>query len=192
MLAAINIITFFTLTMFGATEDSAYMLRHGAMYVPYLIERHEYYRIFTSMFLHYGFDHLMSNMVMLVLLGRQLEDEFGSVRYIILYMVSGLCGQFAMIGYDIFMDHYVPFAGASGAVFGVIGALLYVAIRNKGRVGNVSGRGLLLIIILSVYYGFTEPGIANFAHIGSLIAGFLLAILLYWKRDYKSGSGAWN
>jgi len=190
VLLAINIIIFFALTMFGATEDSAYMLEHGAMYVPYLTQNQEYYRIFTSMFLHYGFDHLMGNMVILGLLGWQLEQELGSVKYIILYLVSGLGGQFAMIYYDIFTKDYAPFAGASGAIFGVIGALLYVAVRNKGRVGKVSGPGLLVMIVISVYYGFTNPGIANFAHIGSLISGFLLAILLYRKRNRKSSSVA--
>jgi len=182
---------FFALTMFGATEDSAYMLEHGAMYVPYLTEGHEYYRIFTSMFLHYGFDHLMGNMVMLALLGWQLEQEIGSVKYIILYLVSGLCGQFAMIWYDVYINNYVPFAGASGAVFGVIGALLYVAVRNRGHIGRVSGRGLLIMIVISVYYGFTTPGIANFAHIGSLFAGLMLAVILYRKRNRKSGSASW-
>jgi len=177
--------------MFSATEDSAYMLKHGAMYVPYLTGEHEYYRIFTSMFLHYGFDHLMGNMVMLALLGWQLEQEMGSVKYIILYLVSGLCGQFAMIWYDVYMNNYVPFAGASGAVFGVIGALLYVAVRNRGRIGRISGPGLLIMIVISVYYGFTTPGIANFAHIGSLFAGLLLAVILYRKRNRKSGSAAW-
>lgn len=182
-LIAINVVIFFGLTMFGATEDSEFMLRHGAMYVPYLQDKGEYYRIFTSMFLHYGFDHMMGNMVMLGALGWQLEEELGTIKYIILYLVSGLCGQFAMIGYDIYWDHYVPFAGASGAIFGVVGALLYVAIRNKGHVGSVSGMGLAFMIGISIYYGFTNPGIANFAHIGSLVAGFILGMLLYRKKQ---------
>lgn len=188
MLVAVNIIIFFVLTMFGATEDSVFMLEHGAMYVPYLQERQEYYRIFSSMFLHYGFEHLMGNLVMLGLLGWQLEVELGSVKYIILYLVSGLCGQFAMVWYDVYTNNYVPFAGASGAIFGVIGALLYVTVRNRGHLGRVSGSGLLAMIVISVYYGFTTPGIANLAHVGSLVAGFILAILLYRKRDYEGSS----
>lgn len=188
ILVAVNVIVFFVLTSFGMTEDPVFMMDHGAMYVPYLFEGHGYYRIFTSMFLHFGFDHLMGNMVMLGLLGYQLEQELGSIKYIVLYLVSGLCGEFAMIWYDIYMDHFLPSAGASGAIFGVIGALLYVAGRNRGRVGSVSWKGLLFMIIVSVYYGFTTPGIANFAHIGSLIGGFLLCILLYRKPKSNTSS----
>jgi len=188
VLIAINVIIFFTLTMFGATEDTVFMLEHGAMYVPYLTQKQEYYRIFTSMFLHYGFEHLMGNMVILGALGWQLEQQLGAVKYIILYLVSGLGGQIAMIYYQIFTNNMAPFAGASGAIFGVTGALLYVAVRNKGRVGQVSGPGLLVMIVISVVYGFTNPGIANFAHIGSLISGFFLGILLYRKGNRKSSS----
>ena len=80
---------------------------------------------------------------------------------------------------------YAVSAGASGAVFGIIGALLYVVIRNKGQIGTISGRGLVFMVILSLYYGFTSSGVDNLAHIGGLIAGFVLGVLLYWKRNRK-------
>ena len=69
--------------------------------------------------------------------------------------------------------------------FGIIGALLYVAIRNRGKIGTVTGRGLVLMIILSLYYGFTSSGVDNLAHVGGLVAGFILGVLLYWKRKRK-------
>lgn len=192
VLIAINVIIFFTLTMFGATEDTLFMLKHGAMYVPYLTQKQEYYRIISSMFLHFGFEHLMGNMVILGALGWQLEQQLGAVKYIILYLVSGLGGQIAMIYYQIYTNNQAPFAGASGAIFGVIGALLFVALRNKGRVGKVSGSGLLVMIVISVVYGFMNPGIANFAHIGSLISGFFLGSLLYRKGNRKSSTAFRN
>ena len=80
---------------------------------------------------------------------------------------------------------YAVSAGASGAVFGIIGALLYVAIRNRGKIGTVTGRGLVLMVVLSLYYGFTSGGVDNLAHIGGLAAGFILGVLLYWKRKRK-------
>lgn len=192
VLVAINVIIFLVLSLFGMTENSIFMLDHGAMYVPFVLENHEYYRIFTSMFLHFGFEHLMGNMVMLGILGWQLELELGKVKYCVLYILSGLCGQFAMIGYDIYTNNMVPFAGASGAVFGVIGALLWVAIKKRGRVGMVSDKGLLAMIALSLFYGFTTPGIANMAHVGSLAAGFLLSILIYRKRDNEISTGIYG
>ena len=72
-----------------------------------------------------------------------------------------------------------------GAIFGIVGALLYVAIRNHGRVGEISTRGLVLMAGLSLYYGFTAQGVDNAAHIGGLISGFLLAVLTYWKHKPK-------
>lgn len=183
VLVASNVLVFFGLTLFGMTEDPTYMLRHGAMSVSFIFERHEYYRIFTSMFLHFGFEHMMGNMVMLGVLGWQLEVELGRIKYMVLYLISGLCGQIAMIWYDIIVSSDIPFAGASGAVFGVLGALMWIGIKKKGRVGTISSRGLLFVVALSLYYGFTSPGVANLAHVGSLVAGFLLGILLY--RDNR-------
>ena len=80
-------------------------------------------------------------------------------------------------------------AGASGAIFGIIGALLYVAIRNRGRIGEISGKGLVFMVVLTLYYGFTSGGVDHMAHIGGLAAGFLMGVLLYRKRKGKRGSG---
>ena len=93
---------------------------------------------------------------------------------------------------DMRTGEYVVSAGASGAIFGVIGALLYVALRNRGRIGNVSGRGILFMVIISLYYGFTSGGVDNLAHIGGLVSGFLLGVLLYWKRKGKNRRSAGN
>lgn len=184
-LVGINVIVFFLLTFQGMTEDPMFMLGHGAMYVPMVLEKGEFYRLFTSMFLHFGFSHLMNNMLTLGLLGWQLELEIGTIKFAVIYLLSGLGGNVLSGLYEFQTADYAVSAGASGAIFGIIGALLYIAIRNQGRVGNVSGRGILFMIILSLYYGFTSTGIDNLAHIGGLVTGFLCGILLYWKRYSK-------
>ena len=162
------------------------MLEHGAMYVPLMIAQGEYYRLFTSMFLHFGFDHLLNNMVTLVLSGWNLEIEIGKIKLLLIYILSGLGGNILSAWWDIQTGEYAVSAGASGAIFGLIGALLYVAIRNRGRIGDISGKGIIFMIILSLYYGFTSTGVDNMAHIGGVLSGFLLSILLYWKRNRKS------
>ena len=91
--------------------------------------------------------------------------------------------------WDIWTYDFAVSAGASGAIFGIIGALLYIAIRNRGRIGNVTGRGLIFMIVLSLYYGFTSSGVDNFAHIGGLLSGFILSILVYRKPESKCRSG---
>ena len=74
-------------------------------------------------------------------------------------------------------------AGASGAIFGVFGALLWVIIANRGRVEELNIRGIVIMIALSLYYGFTSTGVDNWCHVGGLISGFFLSLLLYRRKD---------
>ena len=183
-LIVINIVVFFILTMFGDTEDAVFMLQHGAMYEPYIIEGHEYYRIFTCLFLHFGITHLLNNMVLLGALGWNLELEIGKVRFVIIYFASGIIGNIVSLFYDLTLEQPAVSAGSSGAIFGLMGALLYVVIANRGRLGRLSGRGMLVMVILSLYFGLTSTGVDNLAHIGGLVSGFLLAVLLYRRKQY--------
>ena len=183
-LIVINIAVFFILTLFGDTEDAVFMLQHGAMYAPYVTEGHEYYRIFTCLFLHFGIAHLLNNMVMLGALGWNLELEIGKIRYIIIYFGSGIIGNIISLCYDLTLQQPAVSAGASGAIFGLMGALLYVVIANSGRLGRLSGRGMLVMVALSLYFGLTSSGVDNLAHIGGLVSGFLLAVVLYRRRKW--------
>ncbi len=185
VLIAANVIIFFVFSLIGRTEDVQFMLNHGAMYVPYVVEYGQYYRLFTAMFLHYGFSHLMGNMIMLGIVGWNLEKEIGSLRFVVIYLGSGLVGNIASAVWEIHLGEYAVSAGASGAVFGIMGAMLYVAIRNRGQVGSISGWGILGMIILMLFYGFVGVGVNNMAHIAGIIAGILLAVLLVWYRKDK-------
>ena len=84
-IAAANVLIFLGLSFMGMTEDSAFMMEHGAMYVPYLMNGERYYTLITSMFLHFGFSHLMNNMVMLLVIGYSLEPEIGKIRFLLMY-----------------------------------------------------------------------------------------------------------
>ncbi len=188
LLAVINVIVFFALSWQGMTEDGMFLLGHGAMFVPKVLEDGEYYRLFTSMFLHFGFEHLINNMVTLVLIGWNLEIEIGRFKFLLIYILSGLGGNILSAWYEFRTMDYSISAGASGAIFGIIGALLYVAIRNRGRIGDISGKGLAFMIIISLYYGFSSSGVDNLAHIGGLITGFVSGIFLYWKGNCKDST----
>ena len=192
LLAGANIIVFLLLSLRGMTEDAEFMLRHRAMYVPYVAESGEYYRLFTCMFLHFGFDHLMNNMIVLILVGWNLELTVGKIRYLVIYIASGLCGNIVSAVWDIRIGEYVVSAGASGAVFGLIGALLYVSLCDRGRSGGISGRRLIFMILLMLYYGFSSTGVDNAAHVGGLLSGFLFAVLLYRKQKRESSQIVWN
>lgn len=187
-LIAANAAVFILLSFGGMTEDAYYMLQHGAMYLP-LLQQGEYYRLLTCLFLHFGFSHLVNNMIMLGVMGWQLELVVGKIRFLLIYFASGIGGNLLSALADLRTGDFAVSAGASGAIFGIIGALLYIAVRNHGRIGNISGQGLLLMIALTLYYGFTSSGVDNFAHIGGLAAGFALAALLYRKTDAKFRPG---
>lgn len=180
----INVAVFLVLSVLGNTEDANFMLKHGAMYMPFIVEGHEYYRLFTCLFLHFGMAHLANNMVLLGALGWNLELEIGKIRFIIIYFISGLGGNLVSLYRNIAAEEQFVSAGASGAIFGLMGALFYVVIANRGRMGRLSGRGMLIMIALSLYYGLTSSGVDNYAHIGGLVCGFILAVILY--RPYRS------
>ena len=188
----INAFMFVWLSFFGMTEDAGYMLEHGAMFVPLVLGNHEYYRLITSMFLHFGFSHLMNNMVMLFFLGSILEEEIGGFKYFLLYFVSGLAGNLLSAAMDLKTGEFVVSAGASGAIFGVIGALLIIVAKNHGHLRTLNGRGMVFMVVCSLYHGFTSTGVDNMAHIGGLVSGILLAFILYRKRQGKSSAVEWN
>lgn len=178
ILTVINVIMFFVLSFGGMTEDALYMLENGAMYVPYVIENGEYYRLFTSMFLHFGFSHLLNNMVTLVIIGRNVEPVVGKVRFFIIYFLSGLGGNILSFAGELISGDYAVSAGASGAIFGLTGALLALTIIYRGRVGQVTSRDMVIMIVLSLYIGFTSQGVDNLAHIGGLICGFIVTLFV--------------
>ena len=148
-LLAVNVAVFFFLVFQGRTEDPIFMIEHGAMLTP-LVEQGEYYRMISSIFLHFDFSHLMNNMLSLGLLGWQLELTVGKIKYVIIYLCSGIAGNLLSMIMDIRTGEYAVSAGASGAIFGIIGALLYIAVRNHGRIGRISGRGLAWMAVFTL------------------------------------------
>ena len=160
------------------TESAAYMLEHGAMYVPYIIENGEYFRLFTSMFLHFGFSHLLNNMVTLVIMGRYVEPVVGKVRFLVIYVLSGLGGNLLSYVGEAVTGEYAVSAGASGAIFGITGSLLALTMIYRGRVGQITSRDMVIMIGISLYLGFTSQGVDNLAHIGGLITGLLVTLLV--------------
>lgn len=181
----INVIIFFWMEISGSTQNAYYMVEHGAMYVPYMVDYGQMYRLFTAMWLHFGFEHLASNMFSLLLLGDNLERAVGKGKYVAIYLISGLGASMCSFLYNLATSSYAAAAGASGAVFGVIGALFYVVARNRGKLEDMTIFRLGVLIVYILYSGITTPGIDNAAHIGGLIIGVLLAMLFYHGEGSK-------
>lgn len=180
-LAAVNIVVFLLCEITGSTLENEVLIRWGALYTPY-VEAGEYGRLFTAMFLHAGIEHLLNNMLMLCVLGSVLEPLLGRVKYLLLYLLGGLAGNLVSYLFYEKAGETVTSVGASGAVFAVMGGLIFVIIRNKGRVANLSLMQMLVMLGFSLYFGFVATNVANTAHLAGLAAGFLLAALLYRKK----------
>jgi len=178
-----NIAVFIVLSIMGSTTNTMFMVTHGAMYVPWVLEQGMWYTVFTSMFLHFGISHLANNMIVLYIVGDNLERAVGHWKYLVIYLAGGLCGNLLSLANSMRTQDYAVSAGASGAIFAVIGALLYIVIRNKGRLEDLSSLQLLLIIACTLYCGFVNTGIDNAAHIGGLIGGIVLGTILYHKKS---------
>lgn len=174
----INVIVFLVLSFMGDTENADFMVQHGASYTPYIVQDDKYYLLVTSMFLHFGLDHLFNNMVVLIFMGDVLEKKLGKIRYLFIYFGGGIAGNCLSVYMDLQKAQYPVSAGASGAIFAVIGAILWLIIKNKGRLGDISGRKFVLMIVLSVFQGYTSIGVDNAAHIGGLVIGFFLCMIL--------------
>ena len=182
----INILVFLVLELRGDTQSAFFMYEHGAMYPDAVLQNGEWYRLFTCMFLHFGIRHVGNNMLILFFLGDNLERALGHVKYVLIYLISGLGGSVLSMVYMVQSQDYAVSGGASGAIFGVIGALIYVVARNKGRLEDLTSRRLILMAILSLYYGFSSAGVDNFAHIGGLISGIIMGVILYRKKTKEA------
>lgn len=183
VLIAANVIMMLVLGERSGWRPATAMMGLGAAYTPAIIDQAEYYRLFTSMFLHFDFQHLLSNMLLLFFLGEIIELTLGRVRYLAIYLIGGILGNVVSLLFDLRLPvNQMPVsAGASGAVFALIGAMAYLLIINRGRLAGVTLTRLTLLIAFSAWDGFRNPHIDGAAHMGGLLAGFVLTAILYRK-----------
>lgn len=160
-----------------AVYDTSIMLSMGAMSYDTVMQG-AWYQIITSFFLHFGLSHLGNNMILLAYTGYELERRIGSIPYLLIYFASGILGNIASLVYYHGQGTQVVSAGASGAIYGVIGALLLVFIVNQIRTPDLSPVRILIMIVITIYHGITSTGVDNAAHIGGLLAGILGGFLL--------------
>lgn len=191
-LIILNILNFLYLELAGSTEDAYFMLEHGAMYGPFVLRGHEYYRLLTSVFMHFGINHIVNNMLVLFVLGDNLERALGKVKYLIFYLICGVGANVVSMLLEMPFEDWSVGAGASGAIFGVVGGLIYVVAVNRGRLEDLSTRQLVIMAAFSLYLGFTSTGVDNAAHVGGLIIGIILAALFYRKPRPTCRSTIWD
>ena len=179
-LIIINILVFLAMYLFGnGSEDNLTLLAFGANNRTLVLGFHEYYRLLTSSFIHIGILHLFVNMYSLWVIGSQIENFFGKIKYLIIYLGSAFFGSLLSICFSNSIS-----AGASGAIFGLLGAMLYFGHHYRLYLGNALYSQIIPVIILNLALGFFTPGIDNACHIGGLIGGIFIAMVCGLK--YKN------
>lgn len=169
LLVLCNVILFILCTFTGNL-----LYNKGAFSVMDLIQNGEWYRIFTCMFLHWDVSHLGSNMLVLYYIGNAVEKQVGHLPYAVIYFLSGISGAVFSMGYELITNTYVRSAGASGAVFGIEGALLMLVLLHRGKWAELTAGRVIFAIAFSLYCGFTSSYVNNAAHIGGVLMGFLV------------------
>lgn len=173
ILVTVNVIVFLICTFTG---DLLY--NKGALSVMYIVKDKAYYRVITSMFLHWDIRHLFSNMIVLYYVGEIVERKMGHLPYAAVYFLAGIAGNIFSMGYELLLGEYLWSAGASGAVFGVEGALLFLAILHRGRLESVTAGRVAFAVAFSLYCGFTSTNVNNAAHVGGVLMGFAAAAVI--------------
>ncbi len=191
LLIGANALVFLLMTMAGGSTHIQVLLDFGAMYGPF-IRQGEYWRLITPIFLHIGLLHLAFNMYALLVLGNIAEQIYGPARYAYAYLVCGIGGTVASAEFSKSVS-----AGASGAIFGLSGIALVVGYRYRDRISTsfkrVVGQGIVPFVAFNLIYGLFNKGIDNFAHVGGLIVGAVLGLVippLERRPDFESRP--WN
>lgn len=183
ILILINIIVFIITAIVSKSIldiNTIVLIEFGAK-VNYLINQGEVWRFITCAFLHGGIMHIAFNMYSLFIVGTAVERIYGWKKYLSIYLFASITSS--LLGYVLGPN--MISVGASGAIFGVLGAFLWFALRErehlqKGVLGNI-----IAVILLNLYIGFTSSSIDNLGHIGGFIGGFILAIPFYSTKKHN-------
>ena len=174
-----SIIGFIITILFGgigclADVPTAVLATLGANNIT-LLRNGEIWRLLSYMFLHGSVLHLLVNMYSLYIIGTQIENYYGKTKYLIIYLISGICGGLlSAIG----IGETTVSIGASGAIFGLLGALAYFGYHYRLYLGNVLKTQIIPVIVINLLIGVLLPGIDNFCHVGGLVSGIFVAMAL--------------
>lgn len=181
VLTGICVFLFILMYIIGDGSESVSTLKMFGANSRVLVQAGQIWRLATSIFLHIGIIHLIVNMYALYIIGRQLEGFLGKIKYLIVFLGSGIIGSLLSI-----VIHESVSAGASGAIFGLLGSLLYFGYHYRLYLGSVLKTQVIPVIIINLAVGFMLPGIDNFAHIGGLVGGYLITMALGIPGNTKS------
>lgn len=176
---ALNIIYFIIIAISGNPNEGQHAIQYGAFVTNPELDPYgmlEPWRYITSIFMHSGIEHLLYNMFALLIFAPPLERLLNSVKYALFYLLCGIAGNGMSAWTNVLeggFDTHVG-VGASGAIYGVYGAFLYISLFKKSRLDEGSRKTVYTILIFGVIYSFLVPSVDLWAHVGGALAGFLL------------------
>lgn len=168
-LIAIELIVFAILALAGGLSDGRVMLDFGAVSAQPGYSG-QYWRLFTAMFLHASFEHVLFNVFALYVFAPPLERLFGHIRYALFLLASGLTGNLVSLTFE----QPILAVGVSGAIYGLYGAYLYIILFRRGMLDAGSRKTIGVLLIIGIVYSIIVPSTSLMAHLGGLVAGFLL------------------
>lgn len=184
VLIALNVLAFFvSFILTGGNFTILNMLNLGALNY-YYVRGGEVWRLITSGFLHGGILHLLFNMYSLYVIGTQIENFIGKKKFLIIYFFSMICAGLMSCA----LSSQTVSVGASGAIFGLLGSLVYFGYYYRLYLGSILKNQIIPLIILNLTLGFVMSGIDNAAHIGGLIGGLFIAMALGVQRKEKNSN----
>lgn len=165
--------------------DHAVLIGFGAKQNELISQHHQYWRLVTSIFIHVGFIHLFINNYALWIIGQEIERIYGSSRFVILYLATGILGSIGSYAFN----PQATSAGASGAIFGLFGVMATFAFKYRGEIPAALSREIkrrvIPIIALNLIFGLSVKIVDNAAHIGGLLSGIVLALIIPYKRPHE-------
>ena len=180
ILILLNAIVFLFEISVGFWNDPEVLHRVGALDPYSVLVQHEYWRLFTALFLHGGFVHLLFNLFALYVLGPPLERSIGTIRFVVCYSISGLASGAGVVGLTLMgLMQPVQLVGASGSIMGIVGAWAGFLMRHrhapqaKQRLANIA-----MIVAIQIAFDLSTPQVSMAAHLCGLIAGFFLGLIL--------------
>jgi len=183
----LNVLAFVMLEIAGSSTDLMTLVDAGAK-VNALVSQGQWWRLLTAVFLHYGIVHIAMNSYSLFNLGSFAERVYGGWRFVVIYLAAGIGGNMLS---TLFTEPYVVSVGASGAVFGIAGSIIYLGVRRPELFKYIVGSRFITAILINLFISFAVPGIDAWAHIGGLVGGFATAWALGTPADDMYGGPAW-
>lgn len=175
----VQLLVFMMMELVGGSTNITTLLQFGAKYNPAIIAG-EWWRFFAPIVIHIGFFHLFMNTLALYYLGTAVERIYGNARFLFIYIVAGFGGTLASFVFSPSIS-----AGASGAIFGCFGALLYFGVTYPRLFFRTMGMNVLIVVGINLMLGFTVPMIDNAGHLGGLVGGFLATAIVHFPKKRR-------